>query len=528
MPNFRLLGAVAVALLLYARTLGFDFTYLDDDVLIRDDQVFLAQPSSVVRSFAHTYFHEAGRDHAYYRPIVNASYGVDANLGGPSPRIYHATNVWLHALAVGLLFLLLRRFGYGENVALFGSLVFAVHPALTETVAWIPGRNDSLLAVFAFSAWLLFLRGHEPGRWPSRIGHGLCFLCSLLCKETAMVLPLLWLGQAVFVDKRPWRTTLAPWVLAGWGAGLAVYVAARAAVLSGLGAQGLGARSALSNLALLPSSLGKLVLPIQLSVLAVPEDTRLWPGLVALGLLVALFFLRQIRRAGLWFGLACFVAFLLPGLPASTLLILENRLYLPALGVVLIACECARATAWSGRRAWIAGGAALAVLAALAVHHGGNFSDRLTFCQAAVLGSPHSSLAHRNLGVAYHMKGDEHSAWNEYQAALAQDAGEPVAHNNIAVILMAHGQLPQAEQHLRQELAKNPRYIPAHRNLALVLRTMKRVDEAAAEWQRVLDLGSNDPEAMRELSAYYQDRDPGKTEQYGRMLKLREDASGRR
>jgi tetratricopeptide (TPR) repeat protein len=517
MPNPRLAGAVAVALLLYARTIGFDFTYLDDDVLIRDDQAFLAQPSSLVRSFARTYFQKPSRDHAYYRPVVNASYGLDANLGGKSPGIYHATNVLLHGLAVGLLFLLLRRLGHSENLALLGSLLFAVHPALTETVAWIPGRNDSLLAVFAFSAWLLLLRGQQAEHRWARMGHVALFLGALLCKETAVVLPLLWLGHSILLERRPWRSALAP--LAGWAGALVVYGIARAVVLSDhAGLQGVSARAALANLALLPLSLGKLILPIRLSVLAVPEDIPMWPGILAAGLLVALFFVRGVHRPAVWFGLACFVGFLLPGLPASTLVVLENRLYLPALGVVLVACELARATSWRGRRAWIAGGTAVALLASLAFHHSGNFRDRLAFSQAAVRGSPHSSLAHRNLGVAYHVAGDENAAWREYQAALAEDAGEPVAHNNLAVILMAHGRLPEAERQLRQELAQNPEYIPAERNLALVLRAMKRIDEAVLHWQRVVDLGSNDREAARELAAYYQTRDPAKAERYQRKL----------
>jgi protein O-mannosyl-transferase len=519
MPNLRPLGAAAVALLLYARTVGFDFTYLDDDVLIRDDQAFLAQPSSIVLSFARTYFPRPGHDHAYYRPMVNASYGLDANLGGASPRIYHATNVVLHALATGLVFLLLARLGYRRNVALFGSLLFAVHPALTEAVAWIPGRNDSLLGLFALSAWLLFLRGLEPGRWASRLGHVLCFLGALFCKETAVVLPALWLGQAVFLDKRPWRTALSRWTLAGWILGFAAYLAARAAVVPDqLGAGVLGIKAAAANIVLLPQSLGKLVLPFQLSVLAVPEDVRIWPGIVAAGLVAALFFVRGVRRPMLWLGLACFVGFLLPGLPASTLLILENRLYLPLLGVVLFGCELAQALAWPSRRAVVAGGVVVLLLAVLAFHYSGSFGDRLTFSQAAVRASPHSSLAHRNLGVAYHVGGDENAAWREYEAALAEDQGEPVAHNNLAVILMAHGRLPEAEQHLRRELETNPRYIPAERNLALVLRAMKRVDEAALHWQRVLDLGSNDGEAVRELFAYYQTRDPAKAAELQRRL----------
>jgi hypothetical protein len=124
MPSWRLIAVVAVALLLHVRTLGFAF--LDDNVLILDDQAFLSQPSSVVRSFGRTYFQDASAGHAYYRPLVNASYGLDANLGGANPRGYHTTsgyhttNVLLHDLAAGLLCLLLRRLGQRENVALFG------------------------------------------------------------------------------------------------------------------------------------------------------------------------------------------------------------------------------------------------------------------------------------------------------------------------------------------------------------------------------------------------------------------------
>ena len=96
---WRLFAVVLVALLLHVRTLGFGFTFLDDNVLILDDQLFLSQPASVAHSFRRTYFQTVSTDHAYYRPLVTASYALDANLGGQSPRGYHATNTLLHALA---------------------------------------------------------------------------------------------------------------------------------------------------------------------------------------------------------------------------------------------------------------------------------------------------------------------------------------------------------------------------------------------------------------------------------------------
>ena len=116
----------------------------------------------------------------------------------------------------------------------------------------------------------------------------------------------------------------------------------------------------------------------------------------------------------------------------------------------------------------------VAVLAAASLSYGGAFRDRLAFSQAAVRGSPHSALAHRNLGVTYQIAGDAELARRAYEAALAEDAAEPVVHNNLAVLYMAKGRLPEAERELRAELAVNPGYAPAEQNLARVLQALGR------------------------------------------------------
>ena len=552
---------VLAALALHARTIGFGFSYLDDDALILEQQATLTEPSAVWRAFARPYFStsptlpSSGRDHAYYRPLVTASFALDAAWSGSHPRGYHVTNVLLAALGAGLLFRLLLGFGYRPGVALFGGLVYAVHPALTEAVAWIPGRNDSLLVVFALAAWLLLgysigtlggfrtsrdgvaqakpARPHAtalpPRRWGSRLAHLLAWLAALLCKETALVLPLVYAGHLVLIERRPLRSLAAPWLLAGWGCVLALYLVARAYVLPDhLGAAGVTAGSFASSVSLLVSSLGKLVLPVHLSVMATPEDGRLWPGIVAACALAAIAFVPGVRRRHVVFALACFVAFVLPGAPASRMLALESRLALPAIAIVLIACEVADRLAWPPRTAArlaalarsarvrlpektterfiaaqlrsrkspsaatvahrafgaerLAAGAVLtAGLAAVTFSYAGSFRDRLSFAQAAVSGAPHSALAHRNLGVAHHLAGQTALARREYEAAVAADAGEPIVHNNLAVMLMAEGRLPEAEQELRAELSVNPNYAVAHDNLARVLAALGRAQEAERE-----------------------------------------------
>jgi tetratricopeptide (TPR) repeat protein len=505
-----LAAVAAVAIALYARAATFGFTYLDDDALIAEQEQrdFLAQPSSIWRAFTRPYFATTARDHAFYRPLVTASFALDARWSGASPRAYHVTNVALHAVAACLMFLLLRRFGHGDGLALGGALAFAAHPALATAVAWIPARPDLLLGVSALAAWLCFARAWEPGRWGSRIGHAAALLAALLAKETAVVLPAVFIAHALVVDRRPLRKLAAPWLLVGWAAAAGAYFVARRAVLEGWGTAGVSAGRAVANASLFVTSLGKLVFPIKLSVLATPEDSLLWPGIIAAALLAGALFVRGIRRPQLAFALGCFVAFVAPSLPASTLLALESRLYLPAVAVLLAACEVARLFRWEPSRVPIpsrdelrrakpafalrapplplpiraaVGGVVIAAFAVVSFVHAGNCRDRRTFAEAAVRGSPRSSLAHRNLGVTLHLAGEIDAARREYHAALAEDAGETIAHNNLAVILMSEGRLAQAEQHLRAELAINPRYAIAHRNLGLVLRALGRMDEASRE-----------------------------------------------
>jgi tetratricopeptide (TPR) repeat protein len=433
-----------------------------------------------------------GRDHAYYRPLANASFAVDARWSR-SARGYHVTNIVLHAVAAGLLFLLLRRLGHRDGVAMLGGLLFAVHPALTEAVVWIPGRNDLLLVVATLAAWLALSRGLEPAagrRWGARIAHPLLWLAALASKESAIVLPLVWIAHARWIDRRGWRDTLRPWLVAGWSAAAAAYLIARAAAVpTGLGTAGLSFGHVVANLRLIPASLGKLVVAYPLAVLATPQDTPLWPGLVAVVLVAAAAFVPGVRRIRILFALGAFVAFVTPSLPASNLLTLESRLYLPAIAIVLLIAEVAEAWQPPPRAAQAAAGVAIAGLAAVAFSYGARFRDRLTFGQAAVRGSPHSSLAHRNLGVTYHLAGDVEGARRAYEAALNQDPNEPIVHNNLGVIYMAERQLQAAERELRAEILINPDYAIAHRNLALVLHALGREGEARLESHQAAALG---------------------------------------
>jgi hypothetical protein len=199
--GLALSGVAAFTFLLYAQTLSFSFTYLDDKELVLDDAAFLGDISHAVDAFRRDVFSSGS---PAYRPLLAVSLMLDAQLGGTSPYAYHFANVVWHALATCAVVTVLRRLRYPLRAAGVGALLFGSHPALVPAVAWIPGRNDSLLALFALLASLALSAWSEGRRWLVFVLHQAAFAAALFTKETALVLPLLWVAHRRWVaTERP-------------------------------------------------------------------------------------------------------------------------------------------------------------------------------------------------------------------------------------------------------------------------------------------------------------------------------------
>jgi tetratricopeptide (TPR) repeat protein len=480
------LDAATVALcafVVHVRTIGFGLVGLDDRDLVVDDAAFLSRPSALWRAFGRAYLGAVDAGHAYYRPIVTASLALDARWGGAGFASYHATNVALHAAASALVWALLRRLDVGRAVAWISAAAFAVHPALTTAVGWIPGRNDSLLAVFCLGSWLAFSKRLT-------VVHFTSFALALLTKETAVALPLVCAVHALTAEPLLARTARLAGHVLGWfallGARLAMWPP------SGSSTPSLDvARWA----RLLVAAFGEVTFAVRPVAIAAAQDVLVAPGVVALlALGVATFALRGVRRRIVVLGVAAFVLWLLPPVMATGSLVLGQRLYLPAVGATVVAAELLRASATDApRRRLLAafGGAVLAVLAAATLAFQGTFRDRRSFAREAVEDSPHCALAHFCLGQSFQLDGDDDQALREYAAALDLGAVE-VVHNNVAVILMKRARWAEAASQLEAEIALNPRYARAHLNLAVVLRHEGRDDEACVRATRASELASGD------------------------------------
>jgi tetratricopeptide (TPR) repeat protein len=181
------LGVLAVLILtgaVYAQTLSFGFVWDDETIVFgRIDYQSPARWLEAVRQpldFSPNYF----------RPLALSSLLVQIWVWKANPAPYHAANVLIHLVNTALVCALGLRLLRGRWQGLFAGLLYGVHPALVESIAFVSSRYDLLATLFLLLA--LWLEGRLQGA--ARVaGVAVAFLLALLCKEMALTLPLVML-----------------------------------------------------------------------------------------------------------------------------------------------------------------------------------------------------------------------------------------------------------------------------------------------------------------------------------------------
>lgn len=118
-----------------------------------------------------------------YAPVHLLLHAAQWQLVQDAPRLYHVTNAVAHGLVALLLVPFFVRAGIPALAAALGALVFLVHPANVETVAWI--FQLKTIVALALSIGALLLHERRPGLAAA------LFAIALLTKVTALgVLPV--------------------------------------------------------------------------------------------------------------------------------------------------------------------------------------------------------------------------------------------------------------------------------------------------------------------------------------------------
>jgi tetratricopeptide (TPR) repeat protein len=167
-----------------------------------------------------------------YRPLSTLNFAVDRAAFGLRPAPYHAESVLAHAVnAVLVLLVLLPLLGGSVVAAAAGALVFALHPATVETVAYVSSRATTY-ATTAMLAALLVTTRSGAGRTAAL---GALTAVGCLVKESAVVLPALLLLRDLALPRGAGPSRRETALRVGVSAlAVALYFAARSQVLEDL------------------------------------------------------------------------------------------------------------------------------------------------------------------------------------------------------------------------------------------------------------------------------------------------------
>jgi len=526
-----------VSCLLYGHILTFsDYTYFDDYILIARNFSHIDELSDI----GHELFEDAGHQAQggnLYRPILTISFILSAQLSRLDLWGYHLTDIVLHLIASMFVFVALKTLGIKRGLAFVCTLLFCIHPALTQAVAWISGRNDPLLAIFVLPCFMFFVKFLESPSLKWYLLHLFFFALAILTKETAIVLPFLAFFYAGVVKKQDLfsRSTVL-WLL-GWGMVLLNWQIARSiAQIAPIGDKWLAVKTIFSHLPILLAYLGKIFWPFTLAYAPVQADMSLIPGIAAILLLMAAIVLAEKRN---WrmisFGLLWYVLFLIPtffhyaDMPRLPKFY-EHRVYLPFLGIMMIPLSLSFTGRYAPSRifSYASVAVAMVVLGILSYSHSFDFKNHFTLHEYAAMSSPSDDtqyprvqmmhvpevLARQFLALqAGNSSNDlaktlQESSFSTQEVRLLLKETEqaqfprpddPALHHRLAVLYFARGYYVRSLEEFQKATIEGPERADLQFNLGVLCYDGHAVRKAEQAWLKALQLDPQMAEAHQNL-----------------------------
>jgi tetratricopeptide (TPR) repeat protein len=483
-----------------------------------------------------------------YYPLSGTTFWLDYQLWKFWTTPYHVENILLHALAALLFWRLLLRLQVPG--AWLASAIFALHPVMVESVAWITERKNVLSLMFYLGALLAYLRyaqgvaggewrvasgppasdsGTASGLYASRFtGHStlfyglafVLFLGALLAKTTTFSLPavILLIGWWKRGQIR-WRADVLP-TLPFFTLALGLCAVTAWLEKYRLGAQGSDFDLAFPQRCLIAGRafwfyLGNLFWPANLCFIYPrwqPDPDSGWQWLfypvTASGALFTLWLARGRIGRGPVTALFYFVGTLFPVLGFMNAygmrysFVWDHWVYLSTLGIIaLVAALVVRGAEFLRTPAVVYGFAAIVLpaLALLTWRQAEMYTDMETLWQTTIAKNPGAFLAHNNLGLLLRSQGRIEEAMEHYHKAIQINPNFSEAQANIGSVLAAQGRLDEAIEYYRQAIQINPNDPEVLNYLGVTLAAKGRHYEAIENYYKAIQINPNNPQVLNNL-----------------------------
>jgi len=439
-----------------------------------DPQVLLESPVVNGSLPAHAAFNQDYTYHAgssgQWRPAAALSLRIDHSLYGPSSsRGWHLSNLLIHLLTVGLAAsLALKLLG---RLPSYGLAFFAIHPILTDSVAWASGRPSLLCILFGLLGAHLLHSCIAARRPPLAIAAAsfAAIALPLLAKEDGLLFTLLVLIISAKCSLRVLRYTLA-----GGAIAVCAWLTARGYALDQVfpaAAEPLMGGAPLYERVMTAVKVIAESIKLSISPVGRPPNYELGslPSLLGSAAIITA------AGAALWLANKAkpipTTHWLLPLLTLTPFLHLVpiGEAFAPRFAHIYLLSLIPLADELLRRLVSLLPIAVLATLLGVTWSSIGHYKDAESYWLASLQHHPASPVAWNALGLARADDGRHEEAISSFKAAITQEPSHSRAWSNLARSLLAIGRTEEAEAALGAAVRSGPNNPIAHTNWALHL-----------------------------------------------------------
>ena len=399
------------------------------------------------------------------------------HIGGLDTAYFRIFNIIIHMTSTFILFIILCLIA-NKKIAVFTSVIFAVHPILTESVTWLSGMPYSLSSLFILLSIILYiLKKNKIMYFLSIISYALALLTS---EKTIAFILIIILFEILTGDiKKKWKFlstyaslgTLYTMILIG-------RIGQRTESLKTEHYQEGGVDNPLIQVPISIVNYLKLIFWPKSLTLYHTDLMVTWTGYLII-LAIFIVFLGIIvygykKNRQMFFWLSFFLISLFHVLTPLRIswVVAERYVYLGSIGIfVVISMGFAKLSEYEKWKPYVYSVFAIIVIAL----------------------SVRTILRNNDWQ-------NEDTLW--IATAKVSDAG-PVIHNNLGDMYARHGDLEKAVTEFKRSTEINPRYADGYHNLALTYIQMQKYDLAIENFQKALSINPNIWQSHQQLAAIY-------------------------
>jgi protein O-mannosyl-transferase len=460
-----------------------------------------------------------------YYPLSGTTFWLDYQFWKLWTFPYHLENLLLHLVSVFLFWKLLHRLEVPG--AWLATGVFAFHPVMVESVAWITERKNVLSLVFFLGALLAYGRFNSfgqagpasPRRWGAYALALVLLALALLSKTATFSFPAVVLLIGWWKNGRvEWPRDIRP-SLPFFAMAIGMSAATAWLETNHVGAAGWEWNLTFPERCLIAGHafwfyLGELFYPSNLCFIYPrwhPDTGSFWQWLfpaTATGALFLLWLGRNRLGRGPATALFYFVGTLFPVLGFMNAygmryaFVWDHWVYLSSLGIIALTAAALAQLAEHFKKTNLLpffAAALLPLLALLTWHQSAMYADLETLWRTTVAKNPAAFLAYNNLGYILMEKNQVPAAVTCFEKSLAINPKFGESHNNLGDALIRLGRTNDAVLEFKQAVELDPTSAASYYNWGDACLEMQHTDEAVTHFQKAVAIDPQFTKAYNNL-----------------------------